>query len=88
MISDAQLEAYRRDGFIVVANLLSALRQVIAELVAGAADVETHTAIYDLEPGHSRATPKVRRIKTPHTRCMPRSTRWCAASRSWRCCVS
>ncbi len=71
MISDAQQDAYRRDGFIVVPDLLgpkelSELRQVIAELLAGAAAIDTHTAVYDLEPGHSRAEPKVRRIKTPH----------------------
>jgi phytanoyl-CoA hydroxylase len=71
MISDAQQDAYRRDGFIVVPDLLgqkelSELRQIIAELLAGAAAIDTHTAVYDLEPGHSRAEPKVRRIKTPH----------------------
>jgi ectoine hydroxylase-related dioxygenase (phytanoyl-CoA dioxygenase family) len=71
VISDAQVETYRRDGFVVVSDLasaqqLSALRQIIAELVAGAAGLEAHTAIYDLEPGHTRADPKVRRIKTPH----------------------
>ncbi|HLN09517.1 MAG TPA: phytanoyl-CoA dioxygenase family protein [Xanthobacteraceae bacterium] len=71
MITDAQVETYRRDGFIVVEDLaspedLSAMRQVIAELVAGAAAVETHTAVYDLEPGHTPAQPKVRRIKAPH----------------------
>jgi len=71
MISDAQRDAYQRDGFIVVPDLLgpaelTELRQVIAELVAGAAAVDTHTAVYDLEPGPTRAEPKVRRIKTPH----------------------
>ena len=71
VINDAQVEAYRRDGFIIVEDLvpppdLSAMRQVIAELVAGAAAVDEHTAVYDLEPGHTRAGPKVRRIKAPH----------------------
>jgi ectoine hydroxylase-related dioxygenase (phytanoyl-CoA dioxygenase family) len=71
VISDAQTEAYCRDGFIVVEDLvspadLSAMRQVIAELVAAAAAIDTHTAVYDLEPGHTRANPKVRRIKAPH----------------------
>ncbi len=71
MISDARRDAYRRDGFIVVPDPLgprelSALRQIVAELVAGAAAVDTHTAVYDLEPGHTRAEPRVRRIKTPH----------------------
>jgi ectoine hydroxylase-related dioxygenase (phytanoyl-CoA dioxygenase family) len=63
--------AYRRDGFVVVPDLLGPeavqeLRAVIAELVAAAATVETHTAVYDLEPGHTPAVPRVRRIKQPH----------------------
>jgi len=63
--------AYRRDGFVVVPDLLGPqalqeLRTVIAELVAAAATVDTHTAVYDLEPGHTRAEPRVRRIKQPH----------------------
>lgn len=71
MITDAQVETYRRDGFIVVGDLvtaadLAAMRQVIAELVAGASTVETHTGVYDLEPGHTPAAPRVRRIKAPH----------------------
>jgi hypothetical protein len=42
VISDAQVEAYRRDGFIVVEALvspsdLSAMRQVVAALVEDAA---------------------------------------------------
>src|SRR5438552_10478514 len=71
MISDDQRAAYRRDGFIVVPDLLSGddlaeIRRIIAGLVAAAAEVETHTDVYDLEPGHTRGTPQVRRIKQPH----------------------
>ena len=71
MIHDIQLAKYRRDGFIVVPDVLrgeelSALRQVIGELVDGAAAVDCHTDVYDLEPSHSREQPRVRRIKTPH----------------------
>ena len=63
--------AYRRDGFVVVPDLLGAqtlteLREVITELVAAAGKVDTHTAVYDLEPGHTPAEPRVRRIKQPH----------------------
>ena len=72
MITDDQRAAYQRDGFIVVPDLLDAsevaeLGRIIADLVAGAAAVDTHTAVYDLEPGHTRSDPKVRRIKQPHT---------------------
>jgi phytanoyl-CoA hydroxylase len=63
--------AYHRDGFVVVPDLLrdpqlTELREIIAELVAASAAVTTHTAVYDLEPGHSAVEPRVRRIKTPH----------------------
>jgi phytanoyl-CoA hydroxylase len=70
MISERDIEAYRRDGVIVVPEVLDGptlarVRQVIAELVAGAADVTEHTDVYDLEPGHTREDPRVRRIKAP-----------------------
>ena len=71
MISQDDVNAYRRDGVIVVPELLgrdtlAQLRGVLAELVAGAAATIEHTAIYDLEPGHTPEHPRVRRIKTPH----------------------
>src|SRR5690349_16040711 len=71
MISPDVVEAYRRDGVIVVPEVLdkdtlAKVRGVIAELVAGAAAVSEHTDVYDLEPGHTQESPRVRRIKTPH----------------------
>ncbi len=58
MISEQDVQAYHRDGVIVVPEVLDAatlaeVRQVIAELVAGAAEVTEHTDVYDLEPGHT-----------------------------------
>jgi ectoine hydroxylase-related dioxygenase (phytanoyl-CoA dioxygenase family) len=71
MISEKDVQAYRRDGFIVVPDVLAAdtlaeVRKVIAELVAGSVNTLEHTDVYDLEPGHSAENPKVRRIKAPH----------------------
>jgi ectoine hydroxylase-related dioxygenase (phytanoyl-CoA dioxygenase family) len=71
MIGDADVEAYRRDGVIVVpsvlgSNTLAELRAVLADIVAGAAAVTAHTDVYDLEPGHTPEAPRVRRIKAPH----------------------
>ena len=71
MISERDVQAYRRDGVIVVPDVLGAetlatVRTVIAELVAGAAKTLEHTEIYDLEPGHTAEAPRVRRIKAPH----------------------
>src|SRR6201989_252914 len=71
MISDEMVQAYRRDGVIVVPEVLdkdtlARVRTVLAELVAGAASVTEHTDVYDLEPGHTPNNPRVRRIKAPH----------------------
>src|SRR3978361_1388996 len=71
MISEKDVQTYQRDGVIVVPEVLgtdtlSQVRSVIAELVAGSAKTLEHTDIYDLEPGHTAESPRVRRIKTPH----------------------
>ena len=71
MISEQDVQTYKRDGVIVVPEVLGAgtlaqLRSVISELVAGSAKTLEHTDVYDLEPGHAAESPRVRRIKTPH----------------------
>lgn len=71
MVTDAQIEAYRRDGFVVVEGVLNAaeiaeLRRVTDDLVEQARAVREHNEVYDLEDSHSAAEPRVRRIKTPH----------------------
>jgi ectoine hydroxylase-related dioxygenase (phytanoyl-CoA dioxygenase family) len=71
MISEQDVLAYKRDGVIMVPDVLDAstlteVRSVIAELVADSAKTLEHTDVYDLEPGHTAENPRVRRIKTPH----------------------
>jgi ectoine hydroxylase-related dioxygenase (phytanoyl-CoA dioxygenase family) len=71
MLSQTDLAAYRRDGFIVLPNILrsdevEALRRVTDEFVRKARTVSANDEIYDLEDSHSAAEPRVRRIKTPH----------------------
>ena len=71
MLSDAEVAAYRRDGFIVVENVFSDgevtdLRRVTDEFVERSRSVTEHDDIYDLEPGHTADHPRVRRLKTPH----------------------
>lgn len=71
MITDEDVEFYREQGYLVVKDAvdpatLSRLRQSIAEILAGAKGLETHTNVYDLEPTHRPDAPRVRRIKTPH----------------------
>jgi hypothetical protein len=71
MLSEATLAAYRRDGFIVLPDILNsdevdALRRVTDGFVEGARRVAANDEIYDLEDSHSAAEPRVRRIKSPH----------------------
>lgn len=70
MLSQADVERYNRDGFIVVPGALSkgevaGLRQATDDFVEKSRTVSAHNEVYDLEPGHSGERPKVRRIKTP-----------------------
>ena len=71
MLSKAQIEQYHERGYLVVENvfspaLFSEIRQVVAEIADGAAQVDAHDDVYDLEPGHTRDNPRLRRIKSPH----------------------
>jgi phytanoyl-CoA hydroxylase len=71
MLSPAQIEAYRRDGLLVVPDVLSpdeveALRRVTDEFERNARFIAANDEIYDLEETHSPAEPRVRRLKTPH----------------------
>ncbi len=70
MLTAADKERYDRDGFIVVPDVLSAaevegLRRATEEIVEKSRAVADHNEVYDLEPGHTAAMPRVRRIKTP-----------------------
>ena len=72
MITEAQVAAYKRDGFIVVDNVLSPaqiaeLRAVTEDLVKKSRSAAEHNSVYDLEPTHSPRDPRVRRIKAPHS---------------------
>ena len=71
MISDAQVEFYKLNGYVVVENVLPAeqlatLRREVEDLVAQSAAVTENNDIYDLEDTHTPQQPRVRRIKNPH----------------------
>src|ERR1700751_2219223 len=71
MLSPATLAVYRRDGFIVLPEILApeeveTLRRVTDTFVHNARKVAANDEVYDLEDSHSPEEPRVRRIKTPH----------------------
>jgi phytanoyl-CoA hydroxylase len=71
MLTPGQVDFYNEHGYVMVPEALSAretaeLRAEVERIVADAGSVTSHTDVYDLEDGHSPASPKLRRIKTPH----------------------
>ncbi len=67
----ALVEEYRNKGFVVIEDVLNQqevaeLQRVTHEVIAAAASVSAHTEVYDLEPDHTPANPRVRRVKSPH----------------------
>ena len=70
MLSAAQVEAYERNGYLAIENVLTVaelgeLRRLTDEFVEKSRRVTANDAIFDLEPGHSAASPSLRRIKHP-----------------------
>jgi len=71
VLSDAQRSFYHEQGYLVVPDVLEPAtldeaHRELARILDGAREVTSHSALYDLESGHRREDPRVRRIKTPH----------------------
>lgn len=71
MLSGAQIEFYREQGHLLVEDviepaLLARLRGATEEMIERSRAVAASDAIYDLDEGHSAASPRLTRIKSPH----------------------
>ena len=70
MLSAEQIASYRENGFLAVESVFSpdemaAARRAVEEMVERSRSITEHDDVYDLEPGHSAAEPRVRRLKAP-----------------------
>lgn len=70
MLTTKQINFYHENGYLGVGGVLSAeevadLRRVSDEFVQLSASVTAHTDVFDLEPGHTPQSPKLRRLKNP-----------------------
>jgi phytanoyl-CoA hydroxylase len=68
MLTPQQVEAYHRDGYLVVPRLiqgeqLAELRALTDRIVDEARGVVANDDLYDLEPSHTPNLPRVRRLK-------------------------
>jgi len=71
MLTTAQIESYRENGYVVVPDVigpdvLAKARAKLAELIEKSREVTASDAVYDLEDAHTPRHPRVRRIKDPH----------------------
>ena len=70
MLTQQQIAFCHEHGYLGVENVLSQrevddLRRVTDVFVEKSREVSEHTAVFDLEPGHTPENPKLRRLKSP-----------------------
>ncbi len=70
MLTSEQVESYHTNGYLGVEGVLSEqetenLRRVTDEFIEKSREVTEHTDVFDLEPGHTSETPRLRRLKRP-----------------------
>ena len=70
MLTNKKIDFYHENGYLGVEGVLSAdevaeLRRVTEGFVQLSASVTEHTDVFDLEPGHTPESPKLRRLKDP-----------------------
>lgn len=70
VLSPEQVEAYHRDGYLLVerlidAELLARLHGTVAEFLERSRAVAKSDEVFDVAPGHGPDSPRLRRLKTP-----------------------
>lgn len=73
LLTQAQREAYFRDGYVALEGLVDAetlgrLQQVTADFVDRSRGETASGRVFDIGPGHSAETPVLRRLKRPDER--------------------
>jgi ectoine hydroxylase len=70
VLSQQQRESYFAKGYLLVENAIpmewvERLRSVTAEMVERSRERKKSDAVFDLEPGHTAAKPRLRRLSSP-----------------------
>ena len=70
MLDEAQVDAFRREGYLAIEDVLTAgeveeLQRVTDEFVERSRAVADNDDTFDLEPGHRPESPSLRRLKHP-----------------------
>lgn len=70
LLSKAEVDFYTENGYLSVSRVLTGseleeLRRVTDEFIEKSREIKESDAAFDLEPSHSFANPRLRRLKTP-----------------------
>jgi len=70
MLNDEQVEFYRKNGYLVVEDVLGpeeleTVHAIVDDFVEKSRHITEQSGHFDLEPGHTPDHPKVRRLSTP-----------------------
>ncbi|MEZ4660633.1 MAG: phytanoyl-CoA dioxygenase family protein [Caldilineaceae bacterium] len=70
MLTQQQIDFYHENGYLGIEGVYSTaeieeLRRVTDEFVEASRAHTEHTEVFDLEPGHTPAAPRLRRLKNP-----------------------
>ena len=70
VLTQAQRESYFNEGYLLVEKVIddawvSRLRSATDELIERSRAVNRNDAVWDLEPGHTAAVPRLRRVSAP-----------------------
>jgi ectoine hydroxylase-related dioxygenase (phytanoyl-CoA dioxygenase family) len=70
VLTEEQVEAYERDGFIILERLIDKawirrLQEVMGEFIEQSRSLEESTPLFDLEFDHSKEQPRLRRLVSP-----------------------
>src|SRR5437899_2579864 len=70
-LTEEQIQLYKRDGYLGINGLLSEqevaeLKSTTDEFIEKSRSITANDAVYDLEPGHTAESPRLRRLSQPH----------------------
>lgn len=71
LLTQRQRESYFEDGYLLIESLLDEawlerLRSAINHQIELSREITSSNSVFDLEPGHTRDEPRLRRISSPH----------------------
>ena len=71
ILSNDQIEFYNNEGYVLVEDVISedqlnAMLKIVDDFFEKSKAIKENDNIFDLEEGHSKNNPRLKRVKQPH----------------------